>query len=355
MDKILVVHAGFGEGHKKAAHAVADAVGGAECDLLDFSSPLIKKIYSASYLFTTQYFPYLWQVAFTSTKHDFFSFCLNKIHQKIFSRFFSYLRKSKPKVIVITHFFASDLIALVKKELDIKTISIVTDLRVHPLWVNESVDHYFVALDITKNDLIRLGVGKDKITSGFVPLRDGFLADTPKDNLQKKFSLGIRPSILFVSSLRGKFPFFKKSLQNLLKDFNVFIIYGRNKRLKKYLEHLDSPYVRFFPFYEQIWDLMSLSSIVIAKPGGLTVFEGIYKKKAFIFTHYIPGQEKENMDLLIRQGVAKFVRSKEELISAINYFRDKEDKLREDYPIEVKDIREPLKNLIQTCLSADNN
>ena len=352
---VLVVHAGFGEGHKKAAHAVSDAVGGNECDLLDFCTPLIKKIYSASYLFTTQHIPCLWQVAFTSAKHDFLSSWLSRLHKKIFSRFFSYLHKDKPRVIVITHFFASDLIALVKDELNVKTISIVTDLRVHPLWVNKAIDHYFVALDITKNDLIKLGVNKDKITAGFVPLRDGFLADTSRESLQKKFYLGMRPSILFVSSLRGRFPFFKKSLQTLLKDFNIFIIYGRNKRLRKYLERLESPYIRFFPFYEQMWDLMSLSSVVIAKPGGLTVFEGIYKRKTFIFTHYIPGQEKENMDLLIRRGVAKFVRNKEELISAVKYFKEKEESLRKKYPIEVKNIREPLKNLIQTCLSADNN
>ena len=35
----------------------------------------------------------------------------------------------------------------------------------------------------------------------------------------------------------------------------------------------------------------------------MTVFEGIYKTTPFVFTHYIPGQEKQNMDLLVEKGV----------------------------------------------------
>ena len=32
MDEVLVIHAGFGEGHKKAAQAVADAIGARDYD-----------------------------------------------------------------------------------------------------------------------------------------------------------------------------------------------------------------------------------------------------------------------------------------------------------------------------------
>jgi processive 1,2-diacylglycerol beta-glucosyltransferase len=350
---VLVIHAGFGQGHRKAAHAVADAIGAGYYDLLDFTHPLIKKIYSASYLITTQHFPYLWQAAFTSTKNNFISFCLCKLHKIIFSSFFTFLRKSKPKIVIITHFFISDLLSHIKDELKIKTISVITDLRVHPLWVHKCIDYYFVALDATKEDLIQSGVAKDKIFSGFVPLREGFLRQSSKEYLQEKFNLGERPAITFVSSLRGKFPFLKESLDTLLKGFNIFVIYGRNKKLKQYLEDLNSPHIRFFPFYEEIWDLMSLSSVVITKPGGLTVFEGIYKRKPFVFTHYIPGQEKENMDVLINYGVAKFVRNKDELIEAVDYFKREYEQLQQKYPLDIKGIKEPLQDLIRTGLSAD--
>ncbi len=347
----MVIHAGFGEGHRKAAHAVADAVGAGYHDLLDFTHPLIKKIYSASYLITTQHFPYLWKAAFTSTKNNFISFCLHKLHKIIFASFFAYLRKNRPKIVIITHFFISDLLGLLKDELKIKTISVITDLRVHPLWVHKCIDYYFVALDITKDDLIRSGVAKERIFSGFVPLREGFLKPVSKEHLQEKFGLKERPVITFVSSIRGKFPFLKEALNTLLKEFNIFIIYGRNEKLKDYLEDLNSPYIRFFPFYEEIWDLMSMSSLIITKPGGLTVFEGMYKRKPFVFTHYIPGQEKENMDVLMNYGIAKFAASKNELIAAIDYFKNESEQLQKNYPLDIKSIKEPLQDLIRTNLA----
>ena len=347
MNNVLVIHAGFGEGHKKAAHAVADAIGASTCDLLDFTFPFIKKIYSASYLITTQHFPYLWQAAFLSTKNIFFSLLVNWINARLFSSFFKYLKQENPKAIIVTHFFVSDLIGIKKQELETKLFSLITDLRVHPLWFNKGVDYYFVALDETKRDLLKLGVRGDKIATGFVPLRQGFLRSSSRQTLLKKFSLSDRPTILFVSSLRGRFPFLQESIAQLTENFNLFIIYGKNKRLKEQLESLNSAHVRFFPFYEEIWDLMSLSSVIITKPGGLTVFEGIFMKKYFAFTHYIPGQEKENMDILVKHGVAKFVQNAGELIEAINYFSQEANKVNKIYSLEVQDVARSLEDLIQ--------
>ncbi|MCQ9204907.1 MAG: hypothetical protein NG737_01135 [Omnitrophica bacterium] len=347
MSKILIVYASFGQGHKKAAQALTEHFDSSCCDLLDFSHPVLKKIYSLAYLVTTQYLPCLWNFAFFLTKINFFSSLLNKRHKKIFASFFSFLRKEKPRIIIATHFFPPMLIENIKSELNIKLISVITDLRVHPLWINRCVDYYLCALEETKNDLLKAGIRGEQIITGYVPLRKGFLAAFSRENFSRRFYLGTKPSILFVSSSRGRFPFFKEVVKVLLEKFNIFVIYGRNRRLKLYLEGIDSPSLRYFPFYEEMWELISVSSVIIAKPGGLTVFEGIYKKRPFIFTHYIPGQEKANMDLLIKYGVAKFARSKQELIEAIYHLADKGKDFEEHYPLEVKDASFVLKSLIQ--------
>lgn len=346
MAKIIIVYASFGEGHKRAAQALEGIVDGLSVDFLDFSYSFIKKFYSLSYLFISEYFPYIWQTLFFLAKKKFLYFLLNIFHKCIFFTFFKYLKENKPKAVIVTHFFPLSFITAVKDKLDLTLISVITDLRVHPLWVNKGVDYYFVALDKAKDDLLKMGITEKKIISGFVPLRQGFLTDTSREDLYQKFSFKPRPTLIFVSSLRGRFPFFKKATKILLKNFNIFVIYGRNKKLKKYLESLNSPDIKLFPFYENIWELISLSSVIITKPGGLTLFEGIYKKKPFIFTHYIPGQEKANMDLLIKYGIAKFVVNAEELIEAVDYFLRNSRELRKSYPLEIKSIDEPLKNLL---------
>jgi len=347
MSKILIVYASFGEGHKRGAQALKYLPEASICDLLNFTNPLLRKIYSSSYLAITQYFPYLWGGLFFLAKRNFFCSCVDKINRLIFSSFFKYLKKTNPKIIIVTHFFPSSLATSIKDELGFKVISVITDLRVHPMWVAECVDHYFVALEVAKNDLVSLGVGKEKVTVGFVPLREGFLKEISPESLRKKFYLGSKPSIIFVSSLRGRFPYLKKLIQSLLKDFNIFLIYGRNKGLKKRLEGLNSPNIRFFSFYDEIWELICASSVIISKPGGMTIFEGLYKKKPFVFTYYIPGQEKGNIKILIKEGIAKFVRGGKQLTKAIYYFNEIGSKLKDNYPIEVKDIHKPLSSLIE--------
>lgn len=350
MAKVLIIYASFGEGHKKGAYALSEVINSPCKDLLDFSHPLIKKIYALSYIIITQYFPHFWQAAFfLAGKKSFFSL-VNAGHKRIFSSFLKYLKETKPAVIIATHFFPLHLGAIVRDELNIKLISIITDLRVHPLWVNRHIDYYFAALDITKDDLFKLGVEEKKVITGFVPLRKGFLKEFSKGLLREKFNLDSKPVIIFISSLRGKLPFFKESIDIFLGDFNIFVIYGRNKKLGRYLKNKNSVHIQPFFFHEEIWELISLSSVIITKPGGLTVFEGIYKKKPFIFTHYIPGQEKENMDLLTGRGVAKFVRNRDELIKAVYYFEKKSGELSENYPLEIKDINQPLNDLVQNRL-----
>jgi len=347
MAEIVIVYASFGEGHKKGAEALKYLPDASICDLLDFANPLVRKIYSLGYLIITQYCSFLWRILFFFAKIKLFSSCVDKMNRLIFSLFFKYIKKKRPKIIIVTHFFPSNLILSIKDEMNFKVISVITDLRVHPLWVGGCVDHYFAALDVTRQDLINLGVGKDKITTGFVPLREGFLKDIPQESLRKKFSLDTRPSLFFVSSSRGRFPYLESLIRVLLESFNIFLIYGRNIKLKNRLERLNSPRIRFFSFYDEIWELICVSSLIVSKPGGMTIFEGLYKKKPFVFTHYIPGQEKGNMKLLIKQGIAKFARGGQQLIQAIHYFNDIGSKLRDNYPIEVKDIRKPLASLIE--------
>ena len=109
MSKTVIIYASFGQGHKKAALALGDILGAQTYDLLDFSNPLIKKIYSLGYDLVSQYFPRIWQVLFFSTKNNYFSSWVDKIHRFIFASFFKFLQQNEPKIIVVTHFFPSNL------------------------------------------------------------------------------------------------------------------------------------------------------------------------------------------------------------------------------------------------------
>jgi len=351
MDKILLVYASFGEGHKKAAYSLKDYLNAPCVDLLDFSYSFIKKLYIFLYLKVTDDLPLFWNFVYYSTKSKHLLFLVNKIQEFLFFPFFEYLRKARPKVIIATHFFPLSFIAKIKEELGIKVITIVTDIRTHPLWANNCVDKYFVAHEETKNDLIGLGIDESKITSGYVSLRQGFLNMPQEAAVREKFLLDKKPVILFMSSLRGNFPYVDEIISEIKDKFNILFIYGKNLKLKEYLESLKLPNLKFFPSYEEIWELFSVSSVLVTKPGGLTIFEGLYTKKLFIFIRYIPGQEKENMDFLEKYGIGKFAVDKDSFLSALNYFNEKKEKLINDYPISLSDVKLVINETINSLLA----
>ncbi len=353
MDKILLIYASFGEGHKRCAYSLKDYLNAPCVDLLDFSYPFLKKLYIFLYLTVTERLPYFWNFIYASTRSSHLRFLVNQIQEFLFFPFFEYLRKTRPKVIITTHFFPLGFIDKLKKELNIKVITIVTDIRAHPIWANSCVDMYFVAHEETKKDLIKLNIEPSKIISGYVSLRQGFLNMPRHISIKEKFSLDEKPAILFMSSLRGNFPDADEIISEIKDKFNIFFIYGKNLKLRTYLESLRLPNLKFFPSYEEIWELFSISSIIVTKPGGLTIFEGIYTKKLFIFMRYIPGQEKENMAFLEKYGIGKFVESKSEFLKALDYFNERKKDLTDNYPINFSDIRLVIKETINSFILSE--
>lgn len=345
--KVLLVHASFGEGHRKAAESLESFLNAPCKDLLDFCPGFVKSLSRYCYLLITERLTFIWNFLFVCARSNIFNFLLEKFHGFIFASFIKYLRDTRPDIVVVTHFFPQPLVSRIKKDLGIKLISIVTDFKVHPLWCRGDVDIYFVAHQIAKDDLIAMGIDANKIITGFVSLREGFLREESEQTLRDKFSLDSKPCVLFMSSVRGRFPFIEELIKELTDKFNVFVIYGKNKQLGEYLKTVKSSSLKVFSFYEQVWEFVSLSSVIVSKPGGLTVFEGIYKKKTFVFTHYIPGQEQWNMELLIKHGLARHAKTKDELAEAINYFSARSEHYKNNYPLNISDIRPVLEEIIK--------
>ena len=346
--KTLLVHASFGEGHKRAAEALGKFLDAPCVDMMDFCHPTIKKYYIGAYMFATQHLTVSWKLLFIFSRLKIFRKIVSGSNALVFSRFAERLRQTRPQILVTTHFYVPAVAALVKKELNLKIISVVTDFCAHPIWQDDAIDHYFTPGENAKNDLMKMGVPENKILSGYAALREGFLRPLSADKLREKFSLDDKPCLLFVSSIRGIFPFLEQNLGQMLRRFNVIVIYGKNKKLLRCLQNHDCRSLRYFSFYEQMWELFAISSVIISKPGGLTVFEGIFLKKMFIFTHYIPGQEEANMKLLIKNNVARYAKTNQQFLDAIEYLLLKNGGSAGNYPVEIKDMRAALKTFIDS-------
>ncbi len=236
-------------------------------------------------------------------KHSFSSISREKVYNIIL--------QENPDLIISTHAFMVGVVGSLKerKLIDIPFISIVTDYEAHKAYIDKNVDAYIAGSDYTSRTLIKQGISKEKIFSYGIPIKEEFLKGFQSMNL-KSSSFQI---LLMAGSLGLKG--MKKVLKNIVQidgDYNIVTICGKNRKLqasieKEYRELIESNKLSVYGFTNNIPFIMENSDIIITKPGGLTISEAMAKRLPMIIPYYIPGQEKENLDFLLRQGLALYV------------------------------------------------
>ena len=70
----------------------------------------------------------------------------------------------------------------------------------------------------------------------------------------------------------------------------------------------DSSSLKIYEFIDKVPEVMSISSLVVTKPGGLTISESLASSLPILVINPIPGQEEENAEFLEQSGVAIWLR-----------------------------------------------
>ena len=70
--------------------------------------------------------------------------------------------------------------------------------------------------------------------------------------------------------------------------------------------------VQVLGYTNQVPELMSVSDLVVTKPGGLTITESLASGLPIVAINPIPGQEEENAEFLEKAGVAVWLRKHDE-------------------------------------------
>ncbi len=312
--KILVVHASAGAGHRKAAEAVYNGLRSTTAhnvtlaDVLDYTSPSYRDSYRASYVFLVTKMSWAWGLFFTVTDLPWLRplirvirRALNSINAKPFEQL---LIKEKYDAIISTHFFSGEVAAALKRKgrISSKIICVVTDFDAHSIWLAKGIDCYTGACDFTRDKLIQLGVEKDKIFVTGIPTDKKFAAAVNKGELQKK--LGLKGGIFTILIATGSFGMGPiKEIVTELKGYQVMVVCGNNKALYAQLSPIQSDLVKIHGLVNNMDELMSVSDLMITKPGGLSIAEALVKGLPLIFFSPIPGQETNNIKVLNSYGI----------------------------------------------------
>ena len=350
MKKILILYGSYGGGHYSAAKSIKkylDDNYNVETkieDCIEYVNKLLNKLTTGAYKWMAKKAPGLWGRIYANSQRGFFSYISIKANKKMAPKLQKLIEKEKPDVVVSTHPFSSQMINYLRKQgkVSCELVTILTDFAPHDQWLigHEFTKSFFVANNNMKNYLINYGVDENKIFVTGIPLSDKFTKTFDKNGIYKEFNLDAsKPVILFFGG--GEFGLGKKrtleildALIRNLPTYQIVAISGKNpkmnKKFKEVVEHSNSQNrVVVLDYTDKVAELMSISSLVVTKPGGLTTSESLASNLPILVINPIPGQEEDNAEFLEKNNVGVWLKKKDDPSLVIKELFEKPEKLEE--------------------------
>jgi processive 1,2-diacylglycerol beta-glucosyltransferase len=322
-DKVLILSASAGAGHVRAAQALERAFARAgdvgvvrHVDALEFTNKVFRTLYSKTYVEMVDRAPevlgWLYDVLDSPWEKERRRLAWDKLNTRPFVRM---LAREQPDLIVCTHFLPAEMVSWMKAKgrLACPQGIVVTDLDVHAMWLCHHYEHYFVALDETREHLVRLGIPPEKVSTTGIPIDPVFAEKKDKAAMRRR--LGLAPDRVTVLLSAGGFgvgpvEHIVTTLFELRHPAQVVAICGRNAELAARMEALardrrSPPGLLHVVGYTTAMDeYMSAADLLVGKPGGLTTSEALAKGLVPVIVNPIPGQEERNSDHLLEEGAA---------------------------------------------------
>lgn len=322
MTKVLILYVEAGHGHRKVAEAVERELRARNrpdfhieiSDALEKTSRFFRCSYPKIYFYLVLWVPWLWGLLYYLLNFPAIYFLIAPV-RSLWNWFQSgklrqYLESEKFDLILFTHFFPAEVCATAKKrgKLNAQLITIVTDVIPHTVWQNPGTDLYWVMAEESVEALLRRGVAHEQICPKGIPVSSEFLETNNSIVLKNRF--GLKPNrltILFTSGSFGIGPVeaVLNSFQEFGDQIQVLVICGKNRTLFGSLNQKRPSFpLTLFGFVNNMHEMMSVSDLLIAKPGGATMCESLVKKIPMIIMSPIPGQESYNAKWLLSHQAA---------------------------------------------------
>ena len=340
MKKILIFYAAYGGGHFSAAKAIKkylDDNYNVETEIVDcikYVNKILDRATTGAYNQMAKNAPNLWGRIYDKSQKGILAHISSRANKMMAVKIKNLIKEINPDIVVSTHPFSSQM---VKGKIDCKLVTILTDFAPHDQWLigHEYTDAFCVSNTKMEKYLIEYGVDKKKIHTTGIPLSEKFSQEFNKSDIHKEFNLDEnKPVILFFGG--GEFGLGKdrtlqilRSLINNLPTCQIIAVSGRNKRMNlgfnNIVEETNSKdRVRVFDYTTKVPEIMSISTLVVTKPGGLTTSESLASGLPLLVINPIPGQEEENAEFLESHNVGVWIRKKDNPDKVIQeLFKDK--------------------------------
>jgi UDP-N-acetylglucosamine:LPS N-acetylglucosamine transferase len=326
--RILILTAGFGEGHNAAARGIAAGLAAvapqtAEVELHD----LFAETYGLTndwarqiYLTLINRAPRAWASIYNwiDRRERFggklaFLFQLKKRLRELLARF-------EPDVVVSVYpaypHLLEEIVGATPARFR-RVVCITDSLTINTIWFRVATDLFFLPNEQSAEVLRAAGVPNDRLrVTGFpvspVFAQLGELRQPPSRTYGRRILYMLNVGRVIVPEIIHRLA--------QIPNSRLTITVGRNKHLRKAVETLNKTAARKFEIVgwsDQLPRLMLESHLLISKAGGATVQETIAARCPMIVNQIVPGQEEGNARLLETTGCGVIATEADAIVGAV--------------------------------------
>jgi processive 1,2-diacylglycerol beta-glucosyltransferase len=306
LKKILILTAGYGEGHNSAARGIRDglrkiAPEGVHVELHDLFADTYGRVNDWArvlYMGMINRTPRVWGVIYrwldrqTDFVGDFRVFLMLKNYLR------HLLDRLQPDIIVAVYPAYSHMLDEMFGRggtLPYKRVVVVTDsISVNAIWYQCSADYFLLPNEVSAAVLLEAGIAPEKVKTFGFPVSPIF-AQPGEVRLPPSDGNG-RRVLYIINAANSAAPDLVRRLAGL-PGIQLTVTVGRNAGLKLSVEKIRQTVTQEFEtvdWSDELPRLLRANHLVISKAGGATVQEAMCAGCPFIVNHVIPGQEEGN-------------------------------------------------------------
>jgi UDP-N-acetylglucosamine:LPS N-acetylglucosamine transferase len=325
--KILILTAGFGDGHNAAARSLRDAIElldeDARAEILDLfadSYGAFNTLARKTYLGMVAYAPKLWGGIYSMLENPFVEKQLGGF-TRLQTALEKILSETQPDCVVSTYPVYAHVIKKIfanHHERPFRFITVVTDsITVNSSWFRAPSDFFCVANDETAEVLKRGGVSDKQIKVLGFPVSPLFAEN--KNDLPAPVGKEPRRVLYVINTGKKKAG---NAIDRLLEigDVHLTITAGRDPELRAELIERTRDFedrVKVLGWTNQMPELLMSHHLLVGKAGGATVQEAIAARCPMIVNQVIPGQEEGNAELIWRGGLGAIAEKNKEVAELV--------------------------------------
>jgi len=326
--RILVLTAGYGEGHNAAAQALAAAFNedapdtALVVDIFALTCPRLNSFVRRAYLAAINGAPRVWRRVYAWMDRPGFMTSGVRLLGAQSRMLESVIERERPAAVCSTYPAYAALLQNLTREgrFSAPHFNIVTDsISINSIWWRPGCDGWFVPNEDSAEVMRAAGVDPDRIhvtgfpVTAFFRMNEGIVTRPP-------LSEGAAPRVLYIvnSGTQNAEATARLLLQE--EDWEVTCTVGRDESLRRKLSAITGARRRradILGWTDQIPRLLMTHHVVVSKAGGATTQEAIAARCPMIVNQVVPGQEEGNCELLLRHRAGALAVTPDSVVEAL--------------------------------------